>query len=185
MNTIVLTGGTSKRFGSDKSQALINGNTVLEVLTRNLNASANELIIVGPESSISAKYVREAPIGSGPVAAIAAGLKEVDSEFVAIFATDMPFAPRLVNQLFNALEHDAALPLDAEGFVQPLAAVYRTVALKKAIESFDSLENLAVKELISRLEIDQVPLLETEFLFDIDTKADLAKAIDLASRLTP
>jgi molybdopterin-guanine dinucleotide biosynthesis protein A len=179
MNSIILTGGTSKRFGSDKSQAIIANKTLLEILTEGLS----ELIIVGPETSINAKYVREEPQGSGPVAAIGAGLKEVDSELVAIFATDMPFASRMLNQLERALIKDAAIPVDCDGFAQPLAAVYRTEALNRAISTFETLENKSMKELISKLDVDLVPLVETELLLDIDTKADLEKAIDLASRL--
>jgi molybdopterin-guanine dinucleotide biosynthesis protein A len=179
MNSIILTGGTSKRFGSDKSQAKIANKNLLEILTDGLS----DLIIVGPESAIKAKYVREEPQGSGPVAAIGAGLKEVESELVAIFATDMPFASRLLNQLQKALAKEAAIPVDCDGFAQPLAAIYRTEALNRAIATFETLENKSVKELISKLDVDLVPLVETELLLDIDTKADLEKAIDLASRL--
>jgi molybdopterin-guanine dinucleotide biosynthesis protein A len=179
MKTIILTGGTSKRFGSDKSEALINSKTLLEYLTEGLS----NLVIVGPKTKIDAFYVREEPIGAGPVAAIGAGLNVVDSDLVSIFATDMPFAPRIVPQLLNSLVNDAAIPMDCDGYVQPLAGVYRTEKLRRALEEFESLENRSVKDLISKLNIDRVPLVETEFLLDIDTKEDLAKAIDLASRL--
>ena len=179
MNTIILTGGTSKRFGSDKSEALINGKTLLQILASGLS----DLIIVGPRTDIDAIYVREEPIGTGPVAAIAAGMKEVDSELVAIFATDMPFSPKLLPQLKSALIHDAALPLDSDGFIQPLAGVYRSDKLRNALKSLGTADNKSVKELIAKLQIDQVPLVETELLLDIDTESDLLKAIDLASRL--
>ena len=179
MKTIVLTGGTSKRFGSDKSEALINGKTLLEYLTEGLN----NLVIVGPVADVDAIYVREEPVGAGPVAGIGAGMNAVDTELVSIFATDMPFAPRVQPQLLKSLINDAALPLDCDGYLQPLAGVYRTEKLRAALESLGNLENRSVKELISKLNIDRVPLVETEFLLDIDTKEDLAKAIDLASRL--
>lgn len=181
MNHIILTGGSSKRFGSDKSQAQINGRTLLEILTEGLS----DLIIVGPENSVSAKYVREHPIGGGPVAAIAAGLKEVDTSEVAILATDMPFASRILNLLKENLINDAAIPIDSDGFAQPLAAIYRTDKLRIAISKLDGVENRSIKELISHLVIDCVPLVETELLMDIDTKEDLMVAIDLASRLAP
>ena len=179
MNTIILTGGTSKRFGSDKSEALINGKTLLQILASGLS----DLIIVGPRTDIDAIYVREEPIGTGPVAAIAAGMKEVDSELVAIFATDMPFSPKLLPQLKSALIHDAALPLDSYGFIQPLAGLYRSDKLRNALKSLGTPDNKSVKELIAKLQIDQVPLVETELLLDIDTESDLLRAIDLASRL--
>jgi molybdenum cofactor guanylyltransferase len=179
MNTIILTGGTSKRFGSDKSEALINGKTLLQILTSGLS----DLIIVGPRTDIDAIYVREEPIGTGPVAAIASGMKVVDSELVAIFATDMPFAPKILPQLESALIHDAALPLDSDGFLQPLAGIYRSDKLRIALNSLGTLDNKSVKELIANLQIDQVPVVETELLLDIDTESDLLRAIDLASRL--
>ena len=179
MKSIILTGGTSKRFGSDKSQALIKGLPLIEFLASDLK----DLIIVGPKTNIDAIYVREEPIGAGPVAAIAAGMKEVDSELVAIFATDMPFAPKLLPQLESALIHDAALPIDFDGFIQPLAGIYRSDKLRIALKSLGTPDNKSVKELIAKLQIDQVPLVDTELLLDIDTQDDLLKAIDLASRL--
>ena len=181
MNFIVLTGGTNKRFGSDKSAAQINGKTLLEILCGYL--PEGNLIIVGPESSISAKYVREDPIYSGPVAAIGAGISHCTSELVGIFATDMPFAPKLIPKLMSNLHGDAALPIDAEGVVQPLAGIYRRKALLSALSTFDSLINQSMKTLISKLEIDEVPLAETELLIDIDTKEALSQAIALQSRL--
>ena len=179
MNRIILTGGTSKRFGSDKSQAMINGKSLLEFISEGLE----DLIVVGPETPIKAKYVREEPIGSGPVAAISAAMKEVKSELVAIYAIDMPFAPRVTGQLVSALKNDAAIAIDCDGKLQPLAAVYRSDKLQSALASYESVENQSVNSLLSKLVIDEVPLVDTELLMDIDTQADLLKAIDLASRL--
>lgn len=179
MNYIFLTGGTSKRFGSDKSAAILNGKSLLEYATDGLN----NLIVVGPTSNVNAIYVREVPEYSGPVAAISAGLQEVKTEVVGIFAIDMPFAPRIVSDLERALIHDASLPIDKYGFVQPLAGIYRTTSLRRALLEFESTQNQSMKSLISKLIIDEVPLVETELLMDIDTPEDYLVAIDLASRL--
>ena len=95
----------------------------------------------------------------------------------------MPFASKILNLLKENLISDAALPVDGDGFAQPLAAIYRTDKLRSAISKFENIENKSVRELISHLSIDRVPLVETELLMDIDTQEDLLKAIDLASRL--
>lgn len=179
MKKIILTGGTSHRFGSNKSEAEINGRSLLEILTSELD----DLIIVGPKTNIDAIYVREEPIGGGPVAAIGAAMNVVDTELVAIFATDMPFAPKILEKLEQSLVDDAALPVDSEGVVQPLAALYKSDKLISALNALGNLENRSLKELVAHLRINQVPLAETEFLLDIDTQEDLLKAIDLASRL--
>ncbi|MEY3935397.1 MAG: hypothetical protein RI901_827 [Actinomycetota bacterium] len=48
MKKVILTGGTSKRFGSNKAEAKINGKSLLEILATDLD----ELIIVGPTTSV-------------------------------------------------------------------------------------------------------------------------------------
>ncbi|MGI9198216.1 MAG: molybdenum cofactor guanylyltransferase [Candidatus Nanopelagicaceae bacterium] len=181
MNFIVLSGGTSRRFGSDKSQAKIGDQTLLETLCGYL--PVGKLIVVGPKSSVDAIYLREAPEFSGPVAAIGAAISEVESELVGIFATDMPFAPFVIPQLKAALTKDAALAIDDEGQIQPLAGIYRTAPLKSTLASFDSLTDKSMKSLISKLQINRVPLVETSYLIDIDTEAALSQAIALKSRL--
>ena len=181
MNAVVLTGGTNKRFGSDKSKALINGQPLLKILIDNLDC--DKLIIVGEKSEFEGEYIQEEPAKSGPVAAIAAALTLVESDLVAIFATDMPFAPKLIAKLQQALVKDAALPLDSSGVAQPLAAIYRVAALRSAIKSYDTLIDQSMKSLIAKLEVNLVPVVETELLIDIDTPEELKRAIDLASRL--
>ncbi|NDA83853.1 MAG: hypothetical protein EBY00_03990 [Actinobacteria bacterium] len=49
MKKVILTGGTSKRFGSNKAEAKINGKSLLEILATDLD----ELIIVGPTTSVN------------------------------------------------------------------------------------------------------------------------------------
>lgn len=181
MNFIILTGGTSRRFGSDKSAALLNGKSLLETLVDNL--PPGDLIIVGPKGPITARYVREEPIHSGPVAAIGAAISHCDSESIGIFATDMPFAPKLLPQLEANLKDDAAIPVDKEGHLQPLAGLYRRVALANALASYESLVDQSMKSLLAKLKINEVPLAETELLIDIDTNEALLEAIALQSRL--
>lgn len=181
MNFIVLTGGTNKRFGSEKFNAKIEDKTLLETLCGYL--PDGELIIVGPNTSIKATYVRETPEYSGPLSAIGAGLEKVSSELVGIFATDMPFAPKLIPTLLENLKDDAALPVDKEGQLQPLAAIYRSEPLKRVLARYETLANQSVRSLLDKIKINQVPLVETGFLIDIDTKEALSQAIALKSRL--
>lgn len=180
MNAIVLTGGTSKRFGSDKSLATIGGESLIEILVQNLKEY--ELIIVGPELNLNARFVREEPKHAGPLAAIGAGLEFVQSDLVAIFATDMPFAPKLINQLLSELTRDAALPVDKDGQVQPLAGIYRTERLRRALAEYESLKDQSVKSMLSKLDINLVSKVNPDFLIDIDTVEDLAQASKLQSR---
>jgi len=95
----------------------------------------------------------------------------------------MPFAPLVIPQLMAALSADAALAIDDDDQIQPLAGIYRTTALKSALASFDILTDKSLKSLISKLQIISVPLVETAYLIDIDTEAALSQAIAIKSRL--
>ena len=94
-SVIVLSGGTNKRFGSDKSQALLNGVSLLDHVLSFIPADI-KTVIVG-------KDVFEQPALGGPVAGIARGLQETDTEYVAIAAVDMPYVSSLFPQLLEAI----------------------------------------------------------------------------------
>lgn len=217
LNAIVLSGGTSSRFGSDKASAKINGQTLLELLITNLLAEGlEEIVVVGPkvalnlgkaiEGAAKITFVREAPEFGGPVAAIAAAISEIQSEQVAIFATDMPFAPKFLpalkarldakleskldSKLESKLAGDVALIVDSQGFAQPLAALYQSAPLKEALSELAKINGVSgqsMKRLIIDLKQVLVPLHETQlnpdYLLDIDTPQALELAIDLQSRL--
>lgn len=181
MNTIILTGGSNRRFGSDKSEEIIGNKNLLQILVSNLPAS--ELIIVGPRKEIPAIYVRETPLHSGPLAGIAAGVDIATEDLVAIYATDMPFAPKLLNQLLAVMTKDGAVPIDEEGIIQPLCGVYRRERLKAALATYLSFTHQSVKSLMSKLDLNLVDVSNKEFLLDIDTRQDLEIAIQLQESL--
>jgi len=166
-SAIVLSGGTNKRFGSDKSVALLHGLTLLEnVLT--FIPKEVKTVIVGKD------VFEEPPLG-GPVAGIARGLQEIDSEFVAVTAVDMPYGASLFAHLLDAIENDAAIPSDEQGFRQPLCGIYRRTSLLAAIEKLGNPHGQSMRALCDLLVIDHVPV-DSRALIDIDTPEDLISA---------
>ena len=113
--------------------------------------------------------MREDPAGSGPLAGIGAGLAQVSTPFVGVIAADMPFALPVVAEALSRLRattredpdagrvmdlvhpvdgvHDTAegsgweavVPIDPEGYRQPLCAAYRTDALRAALAALGPL----------------------------------------------
>ena len=70
LSAMILTGGSSSRFGSDKSQAKLGANSLIENLLFTLPPEI-DIVIVGPDLENSARHVRytqENPLGGGPVA---------------------------------------------------------------------------------------------------------------------
>jgi molybdopterin-guanine dinucleotide biosynthesis protein A len=169
-SVIVLSGGTNKRFGSDKSQALLKGVTLLDHVLSCIPAGI-KTVIVG-------KDVFEQPPLGGPVAGIARGLQEVDTEYVAITAVDMPYGSSLFPQLLEVITGDAAMPVDSQGFKQPLCGIYRRQALLAALAKLGDVHGQSMRALCDLLVIDEVKV-DAGALVDVDTPEDLINAHEL------
>ena len=188
-SVIVLSGGTSRRFGRDKSQAKIAGKSLIALILESI-PSEFKIVIVGQDPKIeSSQYqcVLEEPIGGGPLAGFKAGLDASESELVALIATDMPFASGLVLHLINSIRvhDDAVMYVDAKGFKQPLAAVYRSKSVKRALADMGQLDGKSMRELISHLMVHEIEMSHeiAQALMDIDTAADLEQAIAFAAKV--
>jgi molybdopterin-guanine dinucleotide biosynthesis protein A len=169
-SVIVLSGGTNKRFGSDKSQALLKGVTLLDHVL--------SFIPAGIKTVIVGKDVFEQPPLGGPVAGIARGVQEVDTEYVAIAAVDMPYGSSLFPQLLEAITDDAAMPVDSQGFKQPLCGIYRRQALLAALAKLGDVHGQSMRALCDLLLINEISV-EAGALVDIDTPEDLINAHEL------
>lgn len=185
LSAIILTGGASSRFGSDKSQALIGQHSLIEHLLMTL-PSKMEIVVVGPQlqmTSRSVKCTQEDPLGGGPVAAIHAGLELIETEFVAVVATDMPFASQILEVLMDNFPNleDATIPVDEHGIQQPLCALYKTEALSRALGQLGTVQGQAVRRVIDNLTVKELSLQPNlrRILLDVDTPSDLERAISL------
>jgi hypothetical protein len=100
---------------------------------------------------------------------------------LGLIATDMPFAAGLLGELASILVRhptaQAVLPLDAHGRSQPLAAVYRTDALRFAAAGAPSMVGAPLRSLLGSLVTLEVAVTEAWRLRDLDTPADLDWAL--------
>jgi CTP:molybdopterin cytidylyltransferase MocA len=114
--------------------------------------------------------------GTGPVAALAAGLAFVpdDVEAVAVLAADLPGVRRsTVDRLVAAIgDGDGAVLVDATGARQWLLGAWRVAALKDALPAEP--ENAGLRRTLSGLRIADVPAERGE-ADDIDTPEDLER----------
>jgi molybdopterin-guanine dinucleotide biosynthesis protein A len=188
-SVMVLTGGRSSRFGSDKSLARIGDKSSLEWI---VGAVPQEMpiIIVGPEPTLPLEHpagvhvLREEPEGGGPVAGLWAGLQGCASEHIFLVATDMPFVlPYLLQIEIKNLENtDAFLYRDPEGFLQPLAGVYNTAALARRFSEIGDPYGQSMRQFVSGLKVHELTMSKelAESFLDIDTVEQLSTAITYA-----
>jgi molybdopterin-guanine dinucleotide biosynthesis protein A len=131
---LVLAGGESIRFGSDKALAPFRGEPLIAHVLRGLRQAGFAQIAVAakrPEKYVTAaagaELLTDARPVQTPLAGLATGLRASRHALVFACAADMPFAadPALIDALTAAAAgHDAAVP-HGGGSLQPLCALWR------------------------------------------------------------
>jgi molybdopterin-guanine dinucleotide biosynthesis protein A len=186
-DAILLTGGSARRLGGRDKPALAVGGVPIAARVAAAVADAARLVVVGPcPPAVRADVVtREEPPGGGPVAALIAGLSHVDRDRVAVLAGDLPFVTAATMHALGRLTSDAdvALLVDGDGRDQLLCALWRTAALRAAVDGFGA--GSPMRAVLAATEPDRVHRLRLPAdgpppWFDCDTEADLARAREWA-----
>lgn len=166
-DAIVLAGGAARRLGgADKPRLTVGGRSLLDRVLAAC-AGARSTVVVGPAPSGGAvaggpRWTREQPPGGGPLAAVAAGLAQpaLRAPVVLLLAADLPFLDgATVRRLVGAVGAadalgagvEAAVLVDADGRDQPLAAAYRSAALRAGLAALGDPSGLPLRRLTGGL----------------------------------
>lgn len=184
-DAIVLAGGAAKRLGgADKPSVSVGGRALLDRVLGACRDAGRTVVVGGRRSTVRpVVWAREDPPGGGPLAALGAGVRQVEAKAVLVLSADLPFLGEgTVRALIAALDtsgQEAALLTDPGGRDQPLVAAYRTEALRRELAliatEYGSLNGLPVRLLTQELalaRIDAEPLAS----FDCDTWEDISAA---------
>lgn len=183
-DAVVLAGGGARRLGgADKPGVRVGGRALLDRVLGACSGAGVTVVVAGPRPTARpVVWAREEPAGSGPLAALDAGLRCAGAEQVVVLSADLPFlAERTVRQLLAALREsgaDGAVLSDPGGRDQPLVAAYRSASLRREIallaDEHDGLTGLPLRLLTERLELTRVA--DSVASFDCDTWDDIAAA---------
>jgi len=175
---VVLAGGRSSRFGSDKITAVLRGSRLIDLVLMGIPGHV-PVVVVGPDPGLlprQALVVREEPFFGGPVAAIASALPYVATARVAIVAADSPGAAPHLSELVTGLPMDAdgLVPIDETGRLQVLSGAYWSASLRAAIQRISNPDatGLAMNEVVNQLRIETISWPQAR-TWDVDTPADL------------
>ena len=164
---VILCGGESRRFGSDKALVEVEGEPLVLRVARRVSLAADPVVLAsGRRGRLASALgplpfaeIEDAPAatgprgGSGPLGGLVAGLAGSPHDLVAAVAADLPFASAAVLRLLASLidDDDAAIPVTDEGS-QPLHAVYSRRALP-ALRSSLIEGHLAVRDAVGGLRV--------------------------------
>jgi molybdopterin-guanine dinucleotide biosynthesis protein A len=187
----VTAGGKSSRMGQDKAWLRIEGVPMIELVIRALTPVTSTVAIIAnrPEyGRLGLPVFADTNLGVGPMEAIRTALENSPTERVVLAGCDLPFVtPELFALLLESLGgpddgYWAAVPLDSEGRLEPLCAVYSTKALAAIAGLIDSGERKA-SAIYDRVKTRVVHFAEIEhlpgsslFFRNVNTPEDFALA---------
>lgn len=192
---VVLAGGRSRRFGSDKADLAWGKTDLLHSILGKLQGICSELIVVANrewQAKIQGvKLVADLIPQQGPLSGIHAGLSASRNPYAFITACDMPFiSPAAVEYLFSlANGYDAVIP-QGTGGQEPLFAVYHRNCIQP-IETLLRQEQRKVQTLFCQVNTLYVDIEkfrrydpELKLFRNINTPAEYEKAREFADEFS-
>jgi molybdopterin-guanine dinucleotide biosynthesis protein A len=140
---LIVAGGKSTRFGSDKASAPLMGRPLLQWVGDALQEACSALVVVRARGQTLPDVTFKVPVtvvddrhdALGPLAGLVAGFGGIASGVCMATSCDAPLVrPELVRFLASlAPGHDVVCPY-VDGFLQPLLAVYRPATCLPVLE---------------------------------------------------
>ncbi len=188
----VLIGGKSSRMGEDKFALRLNAKTFLEIAAETLQNFGKVSVVVS-ESFATANglnVVKDIYKNRGALSGIHAALIHSKSKFTIISACDYPFVSVDLIEFLTIIaktenDFDAFAPIQSDGKIQPLCAVYQTETCRKILSEMlaNESKNYSVRDFLNQVrtryikfsEIEHLPNAE-HFFFNVNTPEDFEKA---------
>jgi len=185
---IVLTGGESKRMGSDKANVVLAGKPLLGHVLEQLEPLFSDILISvrKPRPDIEHPQIIDTDEDRGPMVGIKAALTAVETDWVFVIGCDMPFVSTGLIQHLSGLRSafDAVVPHVFDRS-QPLFGFYNKTCLplmetrmkqgqRSMIRLLDDLNTFELSE-------QQVKAIDPELksLLSLDTIEDVKKVESL------
>jgi molybdopterin-guanine dinucleotide biosynthesis protein A len=194
---IVLAGGKSVRFGSNKVLQIFGTQNLLHRVLARVGCLVSDITIVCADEHDDfdimdhpkLKIISDIYPGKGPLGGIHAGLTASSSHYNLVVASDMPFLNQALLDYMIRLSADYDLVIPRPGnLLEPLHAVYSRCCLAP-IEVLIRQDKLSILQLLPLvktryIEAEDIKRFDPRYLsfFNVNTKFDLAMARSLARR---
>lgn len=155
--TVILTGGASRRMGSDKARLLFDGAPLAERLVERYSTIGTVSLSVAAAGSFKIEKAIELPDrypGQGPLNGIVSAFENTAEDRIFLTAVDLPNGDAgLARELLsNIAEADACVIRRRDGKSEPVFAAYSRSCLETARNCLESGDR-SFKALFSKLQI--------------------------------
>jgi len=168
---ILLVGGASRRFGSPKALATLDGETLAERAWRTLGAACDERLAGGKcadRLNLPFELVDDGSDTRAALAGVVAGLRVAPTELAVVLPVDTPLVrPSDLRRLVDACA-DAAVAVPQTG---PLPCALRSLVLR-GLERRLEQRDLALRDAFHELDVRTVEL-DPRVLANVNTPGDL------------
>jgi molybdopterin-guanine dinucleotide biosynthesis protein A len=164
---VLLVGGASRRFGSPKALAMIDGETFADRGKRVLEEACDEVLVVGKAGELPFAVVDDASEVRAPIAGVVAGLRAARHDVTVCLPVDcVRITPEVIRTLGAACE-DAAVPQSG-----PLPGAWAKSALP-LLERRLAVGPYALYRTYDELRVVTVEV-DPALVMDVDLPGDLA-----------
>ena len=187
----ILGGGANSRMGRRKASLKLGGRSLVKIARSALSAIADDIRAVGErwsdDTGDGLEWIADVSAGEkSSLLGLTTALTYCKKPWAFVLACDMPFVTKaLVERIasFYSSDKDVIVPVQPDGRLQPLCALYRRdVCLEKAAELLTA-GNRSLHSLINylntkRVDFDEIADLDGSDLFftNINTPEDFERA---------
>lgn len=193
----MLCGGISRRFGEEKALAVVGERPLCQWIVDRLSPLTDDLFLQlspGATAPEGLPAHQDPNPGGGPKSGIHGALLHARHPRVFVCGSDMPGVdPNLPTMLASVGEADAVVPRWANGWIEPLCALYSRSALPRVAAQLEE-GRLRMSDLLGELErvvyVDIEPLVETgelaeDCFVNINSRDELARWAKGVGALSP
>ena len=158
---VILAGGKSSRFGSNKALAMVDGKPLIQHVADLMSSLFPECILITNTPAeyefLSLPMTHDRYQDSGPLAGIHAALLKISTPRAFVVACDMPnLSPELIQYIcnINEQEYEVIIPSPEKG-QEPLFGIYHKKSLE-VIESYLQQKDFKIISVLEDLQVRQV-----------------------------
>lgn len=178
---IVLSGGKSKRLGTEKGLAIYGGKPLVTYSIAALKPLCGEILLSANNElesyrQFGLKIVQDEVEGIGPMGGLLACLKQSQTRYNLVLSCDIPFVEsELLSYLLSQIEnYQVVVPVHGEGWIEPLCGFYNTNVISQ-LEKSERSGNFKLVDFIEKINLKKVlidntlPFYNEQLFFNINT----------------